>query len=370
MLKTKKAIIVLLLHFFLIGEGAYAENTQSKDALIAISNAYTANLSSFVHGQIHFEFAQSALPESPKAAGYCVFDKSRCLYSLVYADSDLLADARPVPGRAAGERAIASSLLTFRLLTDGKDTLTEKIYADPAIGKVRRVTQITPESGDAIKRVFLPLSVWNFNGQPGGLLSDINSLLDSKSDVKLIRLEKDKASQLLVLEMAVGPHQRTYWIDQEKGSIPTLVHAQSATGRTFDIINSDLRLVPEVGWLPFQVEYKTDGNVDRRLTIFKADFTTKPSDSLYSLTFKEPVAILHTRLKTRLDDRSSVGLRDLSYPSMKKATRVAVSTSPALTEPKVASDNRNSGRLYYGVAGLLICAILMGIYRWVRKWRT
>jgi len=349
-----------------VGLGPDGENTLPQDALISLSNAYTSNTSSFVHGTIEFACDLDLGQGSRRATGRCVFDPDKILYSLLYSEADMLSDAMRVTSDTSGNRGYVVHLSSFQFVTNGKDTLWDIPTPFPEERLVKHRVHIVPAADEIKDRTLLPLMIHRSSFDKHSVANNITAILERKPDYKFLSLTQGQSNESVVLKFRYARSLCTFNIDLSKGAVPQSVVREGDDGSRFEVLYSDIRQVQNAGWLPYKAEYKLPNSQSKHITITKAEFGRQPSDTAYTLTFDQPLPILHKRLGSMASGRSSAGLKELTSLSGPKIRHVNVENAPGEVPNFQIENSRNIG--FYEAAAVVACAItILLLLRYLRR---
>ncbi|GIW85861.1 MAG: hypothetical protein KatS3mg108_0185 [Isosphaeraceae bacterium] len=305
------------------------------EALKALATSYAANRSLLSYGSIEISSAMGRAP-TPEAAragqwsvrreatGRYVFDGPRAYFETVFSLEQMKASRRKV-----GEGRYTTTLLSRRVLTDGRITLSDRICLNDAGDQLIRAAQI-----DAGTRIFYmyyscPLNLGEADSKSFDLSYDIDRCLNANMYTWSLKDDAFEGAPVIRLTLRSGDFQRQYWIDVERGSIPREIRDQSGTGEpSMRIYYDDLRPVGCGAWLPFKMTvFFRDGEA-KQLTIRQAEFGSRPPPSAFRMEFDEPEALINTADMVHYKPRKVWDLAELPSVSSGDAHRIILEDVP------------------------------------------
>ena len=286
----------IVLAFVLIPPGGSSQS--DREALNALAALYGENWSKFDSGRVWFEFtdayaksaddaAKGVVSNAYKTEGSYAFRGNDALYIRTFPDASMVATCNKI-----SERQIAHRLDSVRALTDGKVTLDDHLFGNPA-GTVSRNTMITSGTEDFYKTATLPLSLGCPENSRGDITRTARRIRDGSAGLELVSIQDDATFdgvKVVRIEVKGPGGKRVMWVDPERGAIPLRVHDDMPGGTSYDLQYGDIRLVAGRGWLPFErTEFVAGGRVFRTV-VTKVDFGKVPDDT-FRLEFPEPIAM-------------------------------------------------------------------------------
>jgi hypothetical protein len=256
-----------------------------------------------------------------------------------------------------------SSLMAFRMVSDGKKTMQDNLVEQPD-GSFRH--QVDIQTGDYWFQGMLrfPLGL----GAPGPnrfeLTLEIAMVDEGKSQVVSVgKTEIYEGESVVRLTLSSGKRVVDFWIDMKRGAVPRK-YRSAFEGREINVWNDDLQFHEGGGWLPhrFTSTY-TDGGF-MHLAIDAVDLS-RPSDAAFTLEFDKPTRSNDSVRRVSLPPMEKLSLLKLPSPGMKgvkafpKASHSGVvynATPPPREGERVAGSNRGL-YLAVAVAGLAVVVV-------------
>ncbi len=306
-------------------DGRKTKSNQA-DMLRAVADAYDENRNAFTFGTVEFDYTDGLaadieaakrgdLRDAHTASGVFHFDGKDAYYSRVFSLADLEATTIVL-----GERRSSCRLDPRRMLTNGKQTLTEvSALARVNANGIAYGRRLSAGSNDFFQFVEIPLDLGRPDFQRHDLARSIRAALDGKDGARV-----EGADDSTVLEgiktvqvaLALKYGKRTCWVDLDRGAVPLRIVDAVPGNPGIERHYGDLRKVEGRGWLPFSMTTFVNGGQVKRITIKNADFRQAPPRSAFRMEFDTPYMLVdmeagltYAKLKVvdlnNLPDRSS-----------------------------------------------------------------
>ncbi len=296
--------MILLTAILLAGCGPVDLTGPQVELARAIGTAAEANRSAFRFGAVKFRYTvgyadsldeaiAGRLTKGYPTEGSLAFNERRGRYEVVHSLENMVADRVQL-----GPTRWSSILRSDRVLTDGKVTLFDGIGADePGTGLIH-TAQITPGLDRYHLGFDMPLYVGHRDPDRfEWVVRDLKIAGSNSEFLKLTAVREGARSagrEVVDLVLTAPEGQRTYSVDLERGAIPLRQHDDLKNGRKIWEFYDDLRPMEGAGWFPHRkLYYDRDpgnryGGLVHDLVVTEADFSRKPPDSAFTLTFPEP----------------------------------------------------------------------------------
>ena len=351
---------------------AAQDTTHGKDILIAIADAYDENRASFGYGSTDFEYhdgyadqfdhaRNGNLRDSYVANGTYVFNGQDGLYTKIFPT-----EAMTTTSAMQGSNRAYSRLDSYRILTNGKKTLTERIAYVPEISNVIKGYIIAAGPGDFFRYSEFPLDLGRPESLRDDLAQNIRMSLDVKAHVTVLAVEENiiiDKTKTVHIRLKLSNGDRSYWVDLERGAIPIRTLDEVVGGDRIERSNSKLTHFDGRGWLPTErTDYLKGGRV-KRIVLKQTSFNQVPSRDAFKLTLDKPTSISDTAAGRYYSARTVYDLNNLPAPSSGES-RPLGGAALSKTEFELPGEQEHKPRFYFTGAFVLSGVFCLVILWW------
>jgi hypothetical protein len=336
------------------------------ETIRALALGYNENRSKFNHGKIQYrliqgDFTTEAEIRSPLYIGRYT---AKCVYVFLKNDARI-EQIFPTESMAAATTALSStrassSLLSFRYLTNGKLTFHYLIGYDHASSALSGGTSIVA-GPDQFYTFDFPMAIGYPDSVRNDFGSDVRSVITGEAKPTSFSVKEnpdvDRVRTVEVtLVMKYG--QRTYWLDLDRGVVPTRIHDKMDTGSTTETYFDDIRLVPGHGWLPFTRTVVLGPKLVRKVVIDQVDFDSEPIPEEFRLELAEARSVFNQADGRGYPARKTWDLNRLSTYASKP------SPSSGATAPVLAGELEQPPWYPFWIIGIVVGLISMVLAIW------
>lgn len=374
----------LLIAYLFVGVAQTGPASPNQSLVQAIHDAYSANQSSFEHGEITFEFIKGEakgdddvragnLKSAKSLLGFYAFNTAteEARLDSVFPEKTMRQNSRMI-----GSDTIQSTLTSFRVITNGEVSVSEILDVHPnRPGFLRSMMML--DGKDFFLQFFdLPLSL----GQPAGQQADnlsfrLRHVLDGNPDYSVAEMTENESFEgrpvvKLVIDSPLGRY--VYLVDMERGAIPLMTEFQRLDGNKLRLasltFNDDLVNVTGHGWLPFHRSWRhvTSGDSGYQ-RIIETKFNRPPDRKALGLEFDEPVGLINQSKSLSYKPRKFWDLATLPAAGSPAVTKSPPSSSIPMDQvPQLPGEQRQSPNYLLMALGLIavVAAIIGGF--WLR----
>jgi hypothetical protein len=334
-----------------------------------------SNCNTFPYGMVAFRYCQGAatsaeaaregtLDRQATAEGLYIFDKDRARFERLFTEKDLRKNAK-----AVGNDVMAS-LFSFRMVTNGENTLSETVTGLTATHR------LTPGAVEFDKSFQFPLPLGRPNAAGwDNIGKNFLEMIQQKSTCKLSRVEDDaklEGVSVLKLLMKCGSGTAEYWVDLESGSIPRKILLRvdpesPSISETFYFLD-DLRLVPGHGWLPFkETQWNRQTGFATQIKIVEADFDKPPTPSKFVFEFPKPTRVIDEARGLRYPPQTKWDLSKLPSRASRGVQRVEQATITRDSIPLMPGEAETRHPYRWLILSLLVSLLAIGLLVWNRR---
>ena len=346
--------------------------------LSAIRNAYEANRASFAHGKVRSRWSVgTAAGIGPLLDGQwksrvvteCVytFDGGRAVCERIYPLKTMVEDRRK-----AGARWI-SSVLSVRVLTDGKRTLIDHLNASDDGREILHTASLEDSTDSFYSSFTSPLNLGNPRDSNFSIGSDIKRSLSPPRDVQMSVSEEEATvdgRKVVHLVGTFGDAKRDYWVDLERGAIPLRILDTDAKNEPgWEMRYGDVRPAGNGAWFPYRMSLYLPPGLSKDLVVDSADFEARPAAKDFRLEFPKAMPLDDPVKGIRYEPRAVWDVANLSGSSPVPSRRMSIQ-EPGPPAPAMPGE-REAGpawALPLTFGGLLLAGA--GVFAYVRRRRA
>jgi hypothetical protein len=335
-------------------------------ALRALASFYETNRVGFGECRIDFDYKdafansiQDAVLDDVRdahiAQGIIAFKNKSFLYTCVFTD-----DAMKATASSIGPGQTKNRLNCVRLLTDGKVTLRDNVFAGPD-SAILRGSSIVAGTLPFFKVAEIPLSI----GVPANYREDINTLCQMIENRTLgVTLESVEENVTMfsinTIKISINtPDGRSiFWVDPEHGAIPILTRYEGPGDSICEIQLGDLHFYPGHGWFPQLRTTLLPGGRVKRMAIRNAKFADI-HDDLFHLEFPNPIRMMNMAANVVHPPQRVWDLSKL--PSASLAGTTPLTVIPPAAEPEMPGEIEPV-RPYFTIAAICLAAFFVVIF--------
>jgi len=342
-----------------------------------IAAAYEANCARITRGSAKITYSvgmaddlEAALADRwsdrTDAAGEFALDMPRARYDQIFDPKDLVAKRT-----MKGNGSYSTRLISGRVVTDGRVTLTEEItMRSGPTGDVpmSRLT-ITRGTTDFSMMSGLPLNlgVVTPDGSPGWV---IRNAIDGHNGWRIASVDLDalldgvRVAEVTVEAGATG--RGRFWFDLKRGAVPIQVRNESSDGKQFDVERcDDLRELPDGAWVPLRRTSFSHQKLVQRVMLRDADFSRAPGADTFRFNLTTATPVFDHVAMTRYGPRNSWDLARL--PGAGSPGNSPMLDPSQLVVPPVLPGERRawstSSLVFLGVGLTLVLVSVSSIWR-------
>lgn len=362
-------VLILLLPAIAAGQGSAVLSDRSA-ILRAVVDAHDENRAKFPFGSVRLEYwdgyaagvdeaVKGNLKDAYSGSGEYLFNGTDALCSKLFPKEALAATTQSL-----GAGQLSSRLDSFRLLTNGKLTFTERIaYAGK--GGISLGHIITSGPNDFFKFVEFPLSLGFPEDQRQDLGYWARIVLNGRPKFGIAAIEERAMMDgvpTVRIALTLPNGVRTYWVDIERGAIPLRIEDEVNGGNHFYWSCGDIRHVDGRGWLPFTMTTLREGGRTRRLIIKEASFDSPPPAAAFRIELDQPTKVANTAEGRSYTERRHIDLNDLPKPTSRES--IPLGRGPVAGPPSSFPDRRSPRPPYYTMAALaVVIAVVVVLWR-------
>ena len=370
-------VLALTMAFALLSQGP-ATKVEAKDAnlLRAVADAFDANRAGFTCGSVNFEYwdayandvsaaIDGRLSDPYEARGTYSFDGKDALYTRLFSTQAMAAtDVRISPTQGL------SRLSSFRVLTNGESTFTERIGA-LAVQVAPSEATLSPRVPTSFFRTIeFPLDLARPEALRDDLAQNIRTVLERKGGAEVEAIQEDAVfDEVKTIRIALKfPNgTRTFWVDLEHGAVPVHTRDDVTGGEGIDWHLGDIRFIEGCGWLPHAMtKYLANGRTNR-LLIKQATFDNAPPRGTFRLSLDEPRTVADVSAGRAYVGQRTVDLNNLPKSSSRSSVPLGNSVSSG-PDPVMPGERRSRPPYFSGSAIAFSLLVFAGVaWRRIRR---
>ncbi|MGC8641241.1 MAG: hypothetical protein ACP5XB_15345 [Isosphaeraceae bacterium] len=300
--------------------------------------SYKANKDAFAYGTFRFEYTKGScasvsdaeagvFTRSFKENGLLIFDGQNFRYELVPRPEVLAAATRRV-----GDHGISRYIMAFRMVTDGKATLHDRLSPDETKTALNHIVWIDPGT-ELLRSDFLfPLYLGDDSPRAADPFTELTEFKNGK--VSLAELDFDSrldGRKVCKFSVTWSNGKISFWIDATRGYVPLRILDHYNAEKIDNLYEfSDVEEVPGGGWIPRRMLFTWhEGAYTERIVITEIDAQHRPPQSAFRLDFPKPVTV-HDRVKRVIHPRMK------SWSLLRPPTATSPGARPAIPPNYVA----------------------------------